>query len=118
MDRTTLEAQLRDRWSEQPVWGEVECGEGWDDLVARLDRDLCRLVPGYRLVQVKQKFGGLRYYVDLPEGTTPEMLAEAQARIDEAERESLRTCEDCGAPTEPGMPRPGRNRCARCTAGA
>ncbi len=49
------------------------------------------------LVQVKEKFGGLRFYVD---GGSNEL----QAQIELAEAMSYRTCETCGAP---GRPRSG-----------
>jgi hypothetical protein len=42
--------------------------------------------------QVKEKFGGLRFYMSL--GTTPEMLA----CIKKAEELSFKTCEVCGNP--------------------
>lgn len=41
--------------------------------------------------QVKEKFGGLRFYA----GGISSAMREF---IDEAEKESFRTCEDCGAP--------------------
>ena len=43
------------------------------------------------LHQVKEKFGGLRFYVG---ASTPEM----EKRIDQAEEESFQTCENCGEP--------------------
>ncbi len=49
------------------------------------------------LVQVKEKFGGLRFYAD---GGSSEL----QAQIELAEAMSYRTCETCGAP---GVPRRG-----------
>jgi hypothetical protein len=60
-------------------------------------------------VQVKEKFGGLRFYVS---GTDDYI----RGAIDVAESMSLRTCEDCGAP---GRPRSGgwiRTLCDSCTA--
>jgi hypothetical protein len=45
----------------------------------------------FRPVQIKEKFGGLRVYLN---GETPEMTA----AIIEAERKSFETCEQCGAP--------------------
>lgn len=45
----------------------------------------------YRPVQIKEKFGGLRYYM----GSETKAMTEA---ISEAERKSFETCEQCGAP--------------------
>jgi len=54
--------------------------------------------PGYRpeqprAFQVKEKYGTLRFYMDLP---TDEMFS----LIDEAEEQSAHTCEVCGKPGE------------------
>ncbi|MDQ6971047.1 MAG: hypothetical protein Q9M30_00210 [Mariprofundaceae bacterium] len=71
-----------------------ECGDGWFDLIERLSADIMALstregIEPPKVVQVKQKFGGLRYYID---GGTWEM----NARIEEAEEESITVCEVCG----------------------
>ena len=49
-------------------------------------------VPVDRLVQVKAKFGGLRYYVDWPAGVTGEVIEQAESLIRAAEQacEALR----------------------------
>lgn len=46
---------------------------------------------GFQIVQVKQKFGGLRFYTNF---TRPEIYG----MISMAESLSYRTCEECGAP--------------------
>ena len=76
-----------------------ECGDGWYELLDRLCRDIveiCRRqhVPIPAVAQVKEKFGGLRFYL---EGGAPEAVHE---RIEEAEEESTRICERCGEPGE------------------
>jgi hypothetical protein len=59
-----------------------------------------RLPPGdgeknkVEACQVKEKFGTLRFYVD----TASDVDDEACRLISEAEAESARTCEECGAP--------------------
>jgi hypothetical protein len=70
-------------------------GDGWFDLIYRLSEDLVKIEPTLQAVQVKEKFGGLRFYIDsCPEDT----WSAVQQRISEAEAESFRTCESCGAP--------------------
>ena len=76
-------------------WGaSVDCGEGWWPIIAQLDRDIAAIEPDYEVDQIKEKFGGLRFYY--PGGTGND------ARIDEliaqAERPAAQTCELCGAP--------------------
>ena len=63
-------------------------GPGW----AKLIDGLFDSKPEKTLViQVKEKFGGLRFYVS---ETTEEFFI----LIDHAEQESYKICEDCGAP--------------------
>ena len=65
------------------------CGPGWYDIIDRLLTDLFHLGWNGQVFQVKEKFGGLRFYIG--EGTE-----EIFNRIDQAEKESLVTCEHCG----------------------
>jgi len=64
-----------------------ECGDGWEPVIRRLSEKLEPL--GIEAHQVKEKFGGLRFYV----GPASE---EALDLIEEAESLSLMTCEECG----------------------
>jgi hypothetical protein len=44
-------------------WGRwIRCDRGWYPLLVELDEQLGALLPNYELNQVKEKFGGLRYY--------------------------------------------------------
>lgn len=80
--------------------GGLECDEGWWPIIAKLHEDLVVIDPDYQVVQVKEKFGGLRYYTF---STAPlDIDSPFQARISEAEQEAARTCEVCG---EPGQTR-------------
>lgn len=81
--------------------GMISVGPGWFDLVLSLDETLAEIDPDYTIAQVKEKFGGLRYYAN-PSATytfdgdlrdSPFFKA-----ITAAEADSFRTCEDCGAP--------------------
>jgi hypothetical protein len=66
-------------------------GKGWSKIVQKLVEDLESLGWDGRVLQVKEKFGGLRFYV----ATTSDAI---HGRIAEAEHESYRTCEECGNP--------------------
>jgi hypothetical protein len=74
---------------------EFECGDGWFDLIKRLSERLKeisdRTGDDIQAVQVKEKYGTLRFYI---EGGGDE----AYQAILEAEEESYRTCEQCGKP--------------------
>lgn len=44
-------------------WGRwISCDSGWYPLLVELDERLRALLPNYELHQVKEKYGGLRYY--------------------------------------------------------
>ena len=74
------------KWAEWPAGG---VGEGWRSIVQPLV-DLCEQ-RGIEIHQIKEKFGGLRFYV----GEVPDDVHEA---INTAERQSEETCEKCGQP--------------------
>jgi len=63
---------------------------GWINIIRDLIRDLNKLEEDITILQVKEKFGGLRFYV----GACSE---EAHQRIDEAEDLSYDTCQVCGS---------------------
>lgn len=90
-------------------WG-MTCGDGWFNIIKDLSEKLSKF-EGVEAAQVKEKFGGLRFYVD---GTTTENYKEVHKIISEAERKSFETCENCG---EPGKQRGGgwiRTLCDKC----
>jgi hypothetical protein len=76
----------------EDVYGCV--GPGWRGILERLLPRLLELGWDGSVHQCKEKFGGLRLYI----GSAPREVHDA---IDVAERESLHTCEDCGAPGKP-----------------
>jgi hypothetical protein len=64
-------------------------GPGWAGLVKE-GFDLC-LRRGARIYQIKEKFGGLRFYCDFEWGLEESKL----------EERSLSICEECGRPGKP-----------------
>jgi hypothetical protein len=67
-----------------------ECGDGWEPII----RVLCKAVyarpgPYPRATQVKEKFGGLRFYTDTATSVQSRLIEGAEAK-------SYRTCEHCG----------------------
>lgn len=81
-------------------------GPGWVPLLDQLAADLKAMGWDGSVKQIKEKFGTLRFYA-VPNGVPPEQHAAFRERIVQAEFESGRICEDCGAPGTSG-PRPGR----------
>jgi hypothetical protein len=105
--RRELEQKLVERW---PSWFKVTGdprktrmtdgfahGDGWFAIVWQLCEDLEPLVieaekateQRFEVTQVKEKFGGVRFYVN-------HRTDAIRKRIEAAETESLRTCEVCG----------------------
>lgn len=78
-----------------------DVGDGWEPIIRRMSERIEAVIlrmPAeerhfYRASQVKEKFGSLRVYI---ERSHPEI----NVIIDEAERETSRTCEECGGPGE------------------
>jgi len=66
------------------------CGEGWRSIISQLIIDLFDLGWDGALLQIKEKWGELRFYI----GTGSDAVYD---RIDEAERLSRETCIVCGA---------------------
>ena len=65
-------------------------GEGWRPIVTKLVDDIIKIAPNTHITQIKEKFGGLRFYCDGDGGD------EIYKLIEKAEQQSLLTCERCG----------------------
>lgn len=82
-----LRSRFRDGWSYEAI------GRGWLPIIEELDRKLALKHPNYVIDQIKEKFGGLRYYVTGVDDNGYDL-------VDEAEAKSQQVCEVCGAPGE------------------
>ena len=58
----SLLARLDDRTA--PGWSGITCYESWYPVVELTDKVLAAIDPAYVIHQIKDKFGGLRYYYD------------------------------------------------------
>jgi hypothetical protein len=89
--------ELLRQFSNNPVWHTIQCQSGWIDTIYQLHEALLIVYPEYRIVQIKQKFGTLRFYIDqYPKYNTAQHLIVA-ACVQYGERKSQRICERCGA---------------------
>lgn len=80
------------------AWG-ISTGQGWYEIIYELSAKLEKIIVAMpemlrehvKASQVKEKLGGLRFYMT---GSN----AEISAAIHEAEAKCYRTCESCGQP--------------------
>jgi ribosomal protein L37AE/L43A len=74
-------------------WG-ITTGDGWYDIIDNLCAKIQKICDNKpyqtEASQVKEKFGGLRFYTD-------HSSEEIEKLIEKAEQESLETCENCGS---------------------
>ena len=73
--------------------GFFSVSSGWYGLIKELIDDLIKLGWDKQVCQVKEKFGGLRFYINSASD-------EVHKRISEAENLSYSVCEKCGNPGE------------------
>jgi hypothetical protein len=97
------------------IWG-FTCGDGWYTIIYQLCERIEPMVAAlddggsaFEVLQVKQKFGGLRFYTG---GSTDEI----EAAIESASELSSKTCEACGNPGKNEADTTGwwRTLCASC----
>lgn len=110
---------FRDRYADMKTtcmcWG-FECGEGWYQIIDELCEKIQNHIdtngaPQVVAVQVKEKFGGLRFYIDGGDKHVYEL-------IHEAENKSYETCETCGSTENVKQTRGGwiLTLCEKCSA--
>ncbi len=92
-EEQTLLAPVNARFTREGA--RVECGPGWIPILLECDAGLAAIDSEYTLMQVKEKFGMLRYYFHSEiEGNYPAMREIVRL----AELASAISCEKCGAP--------------------
>ena len=67
-----------------------ECGDGWFELIYELSKKITEIDPNCEAVQIKEKFGGLRFYVG---ASSKEVLN----LIHDYEDKSYYICMKCGS---------------------
>lgn len=92
-------------------WGFAH-SNGWYKLIDELSAHLEPL--GIIAEQVKQKFGGLRFYVDYPKHLTDEQRNKVRKIKNEYEQKSYEICEVCGEPGKTGGRGYIRTLCDKC----
>lgn len=82
-----------------PEMARFDCNVGWFPLIAQLHRKLKYIDPYYKIFQIKEKFGGLRYYFSPSELDGEADLAIKSSIMHDvtnaAENKSFSICEIC-----------------------
>lgn len=76
----------------------IECGKGWYPLIRELHTKLLKIDPDMTVLQIKEKFAGLRFYAAFSDKCQDSEAA--NKLIYEAEKKSFTICETCGEPGE------------------
>ena len=79
----------------------IECDIGWFDIIDKCLSDILKICyeagASVQIVQIKEKFGGLRIYYDLEDAENNlDVYKQINDAIDIAEDESYTICEYCG----------------------
>lgn len=83
-------------WKDARIGASVN--PGWVPIVEELHAAILEIDPDYRVDQVKEKFGGLRFYYS----TDSDRGDEIEALVKAAEMQAAATCEVCGAEAPDG----------------
>lgn len=77
-------------------WG-IECNKGWNKLIRDCFDSLIKLNIAFTVTQIKEKFGGLRFYTQfIYENNNENLVKTFYDTIKTYENKSLVTCECCG----------------------
>lgn len=99
--RLDLIAKVNPLWNQTQDWSRsLDIGDGWIDLVSDLVDKLLDTGIEFSVLQIKEKFGGLRFYIS----SLKDPHSKLSDIISTYEKQSYETCEVCG---EPGTPRKG-----------
>ena len=76
----------------------IDVDEGWYQIVLDCDKELSAIDSDYIILQVKQKFGGLRYYFQPSDTNNGELYVKMNAVVLAYEKIASITCEATGNP--------------------
>lgn len=79
-------------------WKSIDVDEGWYRLVIDCDKELTGVDPNYQIYQVKEKFGGLRYYVKPSDPNDKDISERIASIISKYEEIASKTCSATGGP--------------------
>ena len=72
---------------------QLECQEGWLDIIGELDKKITKLAPDYKITHIRQRHGVLNF--DVTE-VSEDVITAVYDHIADAEDQSMHICEVCG----------------------
>ena len=76
---------------------------GWVEICREIDEKLNKLIPGYLITDIKEKYGSLRYYISPPRNNAGDLMCTRSA-LDKADKiiralcqRAERVCANCGS---------------------
>lgn len=107
----------------EPIW--VECNEGWYSTIDQLSKEISSVALKYpskdgerrvHVVQIKEKFGGLRYYINYHDMNDDD-IQHIEFIVRNSEMKTFTICEDCGGDGSVVSPKRYwmRTLCKKCT---
>lgn len=106
--------RIRDRFEGSGFPAFLDVSPGWFPLIIELDELLVSYDPNYTLQQVKEKFGGLRWYFEPTSYDLPN-YGEMRRIVSQYESLSMLTCEMCGRAGDLRINRGWQyTRCSKC----
>lgn len=113
MDAELLRQKLEPHWSEAPVRRSADIGKGWMPLVSDLVDALVDTGKDFEIVQIKEKFGMLRFYANY------KRIYDGRCQISNIvqayENGSTFICENCGSYGRPRRKGWIKTLCHTCT---
>lgn len=95
MDNTGVQINELRKKIKEPYSPYIEVDEGWFQIVLDCHKELEELDPDYSILQIKEKFGALRYYFQPSNPAVWDQMNKVVAKYEEI---SSRTCEVTGKP--------------------
>jgi hypothetical protein len=95
MNEIQLEIEELKKKIAPEYWKSIDVDEGWYQLIIDCDKELIAIDPNYQIFQVKQKFGGLRYYFQPSQSDTSVAMREVVAKYEDI---ASKTCSATGGP--------------------
>jgi len=90
----TWQEEFNDKRLAEGGWYGCDVGDGWQKIIMEADEQLLYIDPEYKIQQVKEKFGSLRYYFTTEKVGIEQDIMYCIASY--AEQRSAHVCEECG----------------------